>query len=222
MSLSLYKVVSTITMSLLLVGGSYVGYRWLRADIAAGVYRQRLETVAADYESLRTRYNDAIRTSAVTELVVKDNKVAVEVRLPDPSGSTGGSVLRRIETPVDPSREVFVDYVVAGGRLLIRRVFDAATPPEKAFTIDPALANVDWTDPRACHGTTIYRALTEGRWVVSVTGNGALGLTRTQGNEPTALVESPQIRSYEEELRSADAQLAEVGWGDLWRKVAGE
>lgn len=229
MQFSLYKFVSTITMSLLLVGGGYVGYRWLRADIAASVYRERLQTVAQDYETLRARYNDAVRKSAVTELVVKDNKVAVEVRLPDTaststpgSAPSGGTVLRRIETPVDPSREVFVDYVVVGGRLLIRRVFDSATPADKAFTIDPALANVDWTGPQACHGTAVYRLLTEGRWVVSVTGNGALGLTKSEGNEPAPLVAAPEIKSYEKETVAADAKLAEVGWGDVWRRVTGE
>jgi hypothetical protein len=232
MQFSLYKFVSTITMSLLLVGGSYVGYRWLRADIAASVYRERLQTVAQDYETLRARYNDAIRKAAVTELVVKDNKVTIEVRLPDTTsaaaggpggaGATGGSVLRRIETPVDPAREVFVDYVVIGGRLLIRRVFDSATPADKAFTIDPTLANVDWSDPQACHGTAVYRKLTEGRWVVSVTGNGALGLTRSQGNEPSPLVAAPDIKSYEKETTAADEKLAEVGWGDVWRRVTGE
>ena len=220
MKFSLYKIVSTLTMSVLLAGGSYVGYRWLRSDIAAGVYRDRLEAVAADFESLRGRYNDAVRRSAVTELVVKGGTVAVEVRVPDPTGVTGGHTLRRIDTPVNPAREVFVDYVVLGGRLLIRRIFDSATPPDHAFTLDPALAAVDWSDPQACHGTTIYRKLEEGRWVISVTGNGALGLSRVQGAEPTALVESPTVRDFTEELRKIDTKIAELGLDDVWERIS--
>ena len=128
--------------------------------------------------------------------------------------------LRRIDTPVNPAREVFVDYVVLGGRLLIRRIFDSATPPDHAFTLDPALAAVDWSDPQACHGTTIYRKLEEGRWVISVTGNGALGLSRVQGAEPTALVESPTVRDFTEELRKIDTKIAELGLDDVWERIS--
>lgn len=222
MSFSLYKFVTTLGMAALLAGGGYVGYRWARADVAASIYRDRLEAVARDYETLRTRYNDAVRKAAVTELVVNDGKVTLEVRLPDPTGQTPGGVLTRLDTPVDPAREIFVDYAIVGGRLLIRRVFDSATPADKAMIIDPALASVDWDSPQASHGTAVYRRLTEGRWIVSVTGNGALGLSRSEIGEPVPLVGSPDVKSYDQELAQADAKLGQIGWGDLWRKVTGK
>lgn len=216
---TLSRALSILLMSVLTAAGGYVGYRWLRADIAAGVYRDRLGAMAKDYEALRTRYNEAVRRSAVTELVVKGGRVSVQVRLPDPVGGTGGTLLHSVETPVDPKREVFVDYVVSGGRLLIRRVFDSATPPERALVIDPALALVDWSDPQASHGTTIYRQLGEGRWVVSVTGNGALGLSKVEGPEPTALVASPEVRGFDEELTAIDTKVDRLGWADVWKQL---
>lgn len=212
---SLTRVLSITLMSLLAAGAGYLGYRVMRGEIAAAVYRDRLASLAKDYESLRGRYNEAVRRTAVTELVVKDGHVTVEVR--DQSGE-----VRRIETALDPAREVYVDYAVVGGRLLIRRVFDARTPPDQGLVIDPKIASVDWDSPEASHGKAVYRTLAEGRWTISVTGNGALGLVRSETGQPAILADAPPLRGYEQELTEVDAQLDGIGWGDVWRKVSGD
>ena len=112
-----------VSAALLVSGMAGVfGYRYLRADVEAEVYRDRLRALAEEYESLRGTYNEAVRRTAVTELLVHDGRLRVRVR------SVAG-VLREIETPFDPRQEVYVDYVVMDGRLWIRRVFDAWTPP---------------------------------------------------------------------------------------------
>lgn len=212
---SLYKGVTFVFMSLLTLGAGYLGYRVLKADIAAAVYRDRLESLAKDYESLRGRYNDAVKQSAVTELVVRGGRLSVEVRNRE-------GLIKAIDTPLDPSREVYVDYAVVGGRLLIRRVFDSRTPPDQGLLIDGDLAAVDWNSPEASHGKAVYRTLGEGRWTINVSGNGALNLTKNEGNEPAALIAAPPLRSYEEEIAGVDAELGDIGWGDVWRRVAGE
>lgn len=212
---SLVRLLSVALMSLLAAGAAYLGYRVMKGEIAAAVYRDRLASLARDYETLRTRYNDAVRRTAVTELVVKDGRLAVEVRARD-------GVMKRIDTPFDPSREVFVDYALVGGRLLIRRVFDAATPPDRGLLIDADLAAVDWASPGASHGKAVYRTLGEGRWTITVSGNGALVLAKNESEEPAPLVAAPPVRTYEEELAQVDAHLGGIGWRDVWRRVAGE
>src|SRR5512134_1848657 len=128
------------------------GHQLLRMGLAADVYRARLEQTVQDYEILRGQYNQAVRRTAVTELIVEDGRLAVAIR-------DAGGEIRRIETPFDPSREIYVDFVVLDGRLWIRRVFDDRTPPEQGVLIDPALAQIDWSGDEAAHGKAAYRAL---------------------------------------------------------------
>ena len=47
-------------------------WRQSRGNIAAGIYRQRLEDLSGRYSQLADMYNDAVRKTAVTELVLKD------------------------------------------------------------------------------------------------------------------------------------------------------
>lgn len=212
---SVSKAVTLAFMSIVTAGAGYLGYRVLRSELEAAVYRDRLTSLAKDYETLRTRFNEAVRTTAVTELVVKEGALSVEVRSRE-------GVLQKIPTPFDPSREVYVDYALVGGRLLIRRVFDARTPPDQGLVIDGALAGVDWDNPAASHGKAVYRTLGEGRWTISVSGNGALALTKNEGEEPTALVAAPPVRSFEEEMEGVDSALRDIGWSDVWKRVSGD
>ena len=188
------------------------GYQLLRIGLAADVYRARLEETVADYEALRGQYNEAVSRTAVTELVVADGKLAVVIR------DAGGN-LRTIGTPYDPSREIYVDFVVVDGRLWIRRVFDDRTPPEQGLLIDPALAHIDWNADEAAHGKAAYRALSDGRWVVTVTGDGSLGLARSPGNAPVELAPPPPVRDYEPVETQLDASLRELGPGELLRAL---
>jgi hypothetical protein len=189
------------------------GYQLLRIGLAADVYRARLEETVRDYETLRGQYNEAVSRTAVTELVVEDGKLAVAIR------DAGGNI-RRIDTPYDPSREIYVDFVVLDGRLWIRRVFDDRTPPEQGLLIDPALAQVDWNADEAAHGKAAYRALSPGRWVVTVTGDGSLGLGRSPGDAPALLAPPPAVREYEPIETQLDASLRELGPGEVLRALA--
>lgn len=191
---------------------SFVGYRVVRADLAAGVYRQRLTGLAKDYEQLKAEYNDAVKRTAVSELVVGDGKLAVRIR--DASG-----VVKEIPTDCDPAREVFIDYVLVDNRLWIRRVFDSKTPAEKAVIIDPGLADIDFNDPRVAHGKAIYRTLGEGRWVISVSGDGSLTLAKARGE--TDLVNAPVVKDYASVEREIDREVQAIGAKDVWDWITG-
>lgn len=190
------------------------GLHMARASAREGIYRDRLQQLAGEYQSLRTQYNQAVRQTTLTELVVKDGELAVRVR-------TAEGTIAEIATPFDPSGEVFVDYAVLDGRVWIRRVFDSNTPPSQGIVIDPSLAQIDWDASGASMGKAVYRSLSEGRWVISVAGNGALGLTRAQTDEPATLSPPPEIGDYAELEEDLDAELDRIGLGQLWARVIG-
>lgn len=191
-----------------------VAWRLLESDVEASVYRARLETLAGDYETLRDRYNEAVRRTAVTELQVEEGGLRVVIR-----DATGAE--RTIDTPYDPTREIYVDFAILGGRLWIRRVFDAGTPPEQGMLIDPGLAHVDWNlDPEA-YGKAAYRSLGEGRWVVSVTGDGSLGLARSEDGIVPELSPPPPVRDHPPLEESVDERLQAIRPEEALRALAG-
>jgi hypothetical protein len=202
------------------------GLRLARADAAEQVYRARLESLAADYEGLRSSYNRAVRRTAVTELVVKDGTVTALVR------SAHGPIAE-IPTGADPSKEVYVDFALLDGRVWIRRVFDAGTRPEDATVIDPRLAAIDWlgeetlepqgsTPARATAiGQAVYRTLGEGRWVVRVSGDGALGLERVSEDAMVSLEEAPAVWSFDEVQSEVRDEVGKVGWREALGAVIG-
>lgn len=210
---SVWKTLWGVVTAALVAGVLIVGYRVLRAEVAAGVYRERLEALAAEYETLRGRYNEAVRKTAVTELVVADGKLSVRVR-------NASGLVREIPTPYNPSGEIYVDYVVIDGRLFIRRVFDAQTPPALAMVVDPNLADIDWDSPDAAHGKAIYRRLGEGRWVVTATGAGALGLAKVEGE--VDLSPPVEVKDYDELPEEIERQLKGIGVGEVWGHVFGK
>ena len=59
------------------------------------VYRERLAAVASDYEELRGRFNEAVRRTAVTELVVENGALSVAIR------NAGGQPLGDLVEPPD-------------------------------------------------------------------------------------------------------------------------
>lgn len=189
-------------------------WRLLRIGVEADVYRARLAALATDYESLRQLYDQAVRRTAVTELRVTDGRLSVAI-----VDATGEEHV--IDTPYDPAREIYVDFAVLDGRLWIRRVFDETTPPEAGLLIDPKLADVDWDRDPEAHGKAAYRSLGEGRWVVTVTGDGSLGLAKSESGEPAALAPPPPIREFEPIERSVDAQLGAIEPLEALRALAG-
>ena len=109
--------------------------------------------------------------------------------------------------------------MVLDGRLWIRRVFDDRTPPEQGVLIDPALAQIDWNEEQTAYGKATYRALSPGRWVVSVTGDGSLGLARSPDDAPAELAPPPPVRDYEPIEAALDASLRELGPGEVLRAL---
>jgi len=197
---------------LLLCAIAVVGYRWASSKVELDIYRDRLAGLSNEYESLRSMYNQAVRKTAVTELIVKDGKLSLVIR-------TIEGVERVIDTPFDPSREIYCDYVLLDGRLWIRRVYDAHTPPNKGLVIDDKLENVDWNNPAARYGNAVYRSLGEGRWIVTVTGDGSLGLARTDAKADVTLSGPPPVRDYEQIEKQIDDALARVGAGEVLKRL---
>lgn len=197
---------------LLLALSAWAAYRLIRTDIIADVYRDRLATLGRDYESLRHSYNEAVKQTAVTELNVKEGRLSVVVR-------TIEGVKQTIETPLDPYNEIFVDYLVLDGRLWIRRVFDSQTPPDEGVVIDPHLQWVDWDAPGLAYGKAVYRRLEEGRWVVTMTGNGALGLAKRTDEDSTPLAVPPPIQDYPPIEQEITEGIGRVGIADILKKL---
>jgi len=206
--------IGNVSAVVLLGVAGYVGYRLVQANLKADIYRDRLTALADDYDQLRQTYNQAVRKTAVTELVVQDGKLCVSIR-------TNQGVVRQVPTPFDPSGEIYVDYVVLDGRLWVRRVFDAKTPPSEGVLIEPELNEVHWNDPALAHGKAVYRRLDEGRWVVTVTGDGSLGLAKATGDEPADLTAVPPVRDYLPVSEQARAEVDRIGPGDVVRRLVG-
>lgn len=189
------------------------GYRVVESQLETDIYRGRLSELEQDLAGLREQYDQLIRKTAVTELVVENGVLSVNIRAGD------GSVLS-LPTPYDPSREIYIDYVVLDGRLWIRRVFDERTAPGDGMLIDPALGSIDWDGEDAAQGKAAYRALGEGRWVVSVSGDGSLGLARAREDEVVRLAPPPPIRAYSPVSQEAEEALRALEADELLRALA--
>ncbi|MDQ7013088.1 MAG: hypothetical protein Q9O74_04240 [Planctomycetota bacterium] len=211
---TLTRTISTSTMLAVFAGAALLGYQYIRAGAAAEIYRTRLTELAGEYESLRTTYNEAIRKSAVTELAVENGTLAVLV-------VSDAGVIRRVETPYDPAGEIYVDYIVRDSRLWIRRVFDADTPPSQGVVIDPDLGPILWGEGQgeARMGKAVYRQLGDGRWVVSVTGSGSLGLVRVSDTAAVDLIPTPTIAEYATVTVEADRDVESIGPGEVWGRL---
>lgn len=208
--------IQTTITSLAILGAvtavSFIGLKVARAEAASSVYQDRLRDLSTEYESLRSHYNQAVRQTAITELVVKDRKITVQVRTIE-----GDQEI--IETSCNADKEIYVDFALINGRLWIRRVFDADTPPSQATIINPKLANVDWDSEGALVGQAVYRQLGEGRWIVNAAGDGALALTKVPEDQIVNLSPPPEIKSYEEVQSQVDQEIDKVTWRDVLASV---
>ena len=193
---------------LLLCVTGVVGYRWAFAKVQMDIYRDRLAGLSAEYESLRSMYNQAVRKTAVTELIVKDGRLSLAIRTIEGDN-------RVIDTPFDPAEEIYCDYVLMEGRLWIRRVYDSHTPPSKGLVIGDNLQQVDWNDPAARYGKAVYRSLSPGRWIVTVTGDGSLGLAKIDAKADVTLSGPPPVRDYGQLEKQINEAMAHVTVGDV-------
>jgi hypothetical protein len=178
------RTMGLFMLGLLLIGG-YFFVQW-RLDENAD--QRRIQALSERYDQLQEKYEHAVGRTAVTELLVRDGTLSVRIR-------TVEGPVRTIRTPFDPGKEVYVDYVVWEGRFWIRRVFDDHTAPRDAVVIDPRFADFDWSREEARYGKAIYRELDEGRWVVSVTGNGSLGLRKVP-EDGSELAPAPRMADF--------------------------
>lgn len=206
--------IKIVLVTALAAGGGTLGYGLAHQHVASEVYLERLEALAGEYESLREQYNEAVRRTAVTELLVEDGELSVVIR-------TADGQQRVIPTPFDPNREIWVSYIVADGRLLIRKVFefDEGAMPSEPVVITPELEFVDWTDPRFEFGKAISRPLSEGRWVVTVSGDGSLALTKATDEPRADLKPAPEIRDYEQIEQKARSEVEQIGPAEVWRRM---
>jgi len=189
-----------------------VGLKIAKSEAANQVYQSRIADLSTDYESLANKYNQAVRQTAVTELIVKDRKITVVIRTIEGEQET-------IETPCNADKEIYVDFALIAGRLWIRRVFDADTPPSQATIINPKLANVDWDSDGALVGQAVYRQLDEGRWIVNAAGDGVLTLTKIPEDQIVNLSPPPTIKTYQEVQSQVDEQLEKITWRDVLASV---
>ncbi len=208
------RILTATSLTLLSALAALFGYRVLESDVASSIYRERLEDLGAEHDSLILQYNEAVRKSAVTELVVEGDALRVVVRTID-------GTLQSIDTPYDPDGEIYVDFAVVSGRLWVRRVFDAHTAPSAGVIVDPAIAELDWDAPGATFGKAVYRSLDEGRWVVTVSGDGSLALTKAIDGAPADLDGPPQIREYAEFERTLEEELERITLADVWSRLTG-
>ena len=206
------KWIGTAIGVLLLCVIAAVGYRMASARVELDIYRDRLAGLSGEYESLRSMYNQAVRKTAVTELIVKDGRLSLAIR-------TIEGIERVIETPFDPSREIYCDYVLMDGRLWIRRVYTAFMPPNQGLVIDNDLQRVDWNNPAARYGNAVYRSLSEGRWIVTVTGDGSLGLARADDSAKVTLSGPPPVRDYDQLTKQINQTLANVSVSDVLKRI---
>lgn len=202
-------LIITVAMS------SVFAYRLVYSRLEVEVYRSRLAELSDDLGELRDQYNQVVMRTAVTELLVEDGTLSVHIR-------SARGLERSIPTPFDPSAEIYVDYVVIDGRLWIRRVFDNATPPLDGLIIDPELVAIDWDAEGAVVGKAIYRALSDGRWVVTVTGDGSLGIARLAGGEVANLAPPPPVREYRELEDEIEDVLREAAMAELFDELLDE
>ncbi len=200
----------TILIVSLLAG--FTAYQYFHTRITAELYRQRLIDLSQSYESLRHTYNQAVKKTAVTELLVQDGRLSVVVRAAD-------GVQRVIHTPLDPSGEVYADYVLIDSRLWIRRLFDERTAPTGAVIIDPLVERIDWDSPRVAHGKAVYRRLDEGRWVVTVTGDGSLGLAKAKSTDAVDLIATPSVQDYPQIQRELSQRIDQITAIDIFKRV---
>ena len=206
------KFIKTVIVLALLGVIGLVGYHWASVKVEVDIYRERLAGLSNEYESLRSMYNQAVRKTAVTELIVKDGKLSLAIR-------TIEGVDRMINTPFDPAREIYCDYVLLDGRLWIRRVYDGHTPPSEGLVIDEKLEHVDWNDPAARYGNAVYRSLTEGRWIVTVTGDGSLGLAKANGASATILSGPVPVRDFDQLEKQISEDISRVRVADVLGRV---
>ena len=207
------RKISLILMLVLIAGAGTLGYQFLQSHFAADVYLDRLEDLQEEHTKLAGEYNKAVTRTAVTELVVAKPDLTVNVRTAD-----GRVEAHPVQADLD--YPVYVDYVLVDGRLLIRRVFDSQTRPDDGTVIDSDLINIDWNDPAVKSGQAAYRQLSDGRWIITVSGDGALALGKVDDAVQVELIRAPEVTEFDP-VAEAKADVDRIGPMEVVRRLFG-
>ncbi|MEM7625615.1 MAG: hypothetical protein AAF333_08305 [Planctomycetota bacterium] len=210
---TLYRRASAALLLAAIAGAGLLGYQVARDRVAADVYLERYTELNEDHNELIDQYNQAVTRTAVTELLVDDGQVSVNVR-------TADGQLETHPVNANPTHPIYVDYVVKDGRLLIRRVFDSKSAPDDAGVIDSKLLKIDWSDPAVRHGQAIYRQLTDGRWIVTVSGDGSLSLAKVEADVDVELLPAPQVAEFDP-INEINQDIDRITPADVFRRLFG-
>lgn len=210
---TLYRRTSTVLLLVVIGGAGVLGYQVARDRVAADVYLERYTELNDEHNELIDQYNQAVTRTAVTELLVHDGTVSVNVR-------TADGQLETHPVAANPTHPIYVDYVVKDGRLLIRRVFDSKSAPDDAGVIDSKLLKIDWNDPAVRHGQAIYRQLTDGRWIVTVSGDGSLALTKVEDDVDVELLTAPDVAEFDP-VDEINQDIKRITPGEVFRRLFG-
>jgi len=194
-----------------------LGYNFMRSNIAADLYRDRLREAVKENEALRQTFNEAVKKTIVTELLVQDDETVCVVFV------NADGTERVVPTTFKMGSEVYVDFIVRDNRLFLRRVFDENTKPKEALHIDPQMQTVDWKSINTPRGSATYAQLNKkGRWTVSVAGNGALQLTKADDNaNRQPLTVAPSVKEYAVIEKEMNAKIEEIGISDVMQSILG-
>lgn len=203
-------IVLTLAITTLL---GLVAYRLVRSHVADDIYRERLQEANERYARLASTYNDAVKKTAVTELIVyEDGSVCVAFVNED-----GTEEIK--QTPFKMGSVVYVDFIVEGNKAFFHRVFDEDTPPREALVINPMEKTFEWRD--GVRGKATFTKLKEpGRWTVTLTGGGSLDIARKpEGEQPTHLMPPPDVKDYAEIEAELNERINEITPGDVFERV---
>jgi len=202
------KFLNRAGMAVLVGVAGLLGYNLTANHMAADIYQQRIAVLSAEYEDLRGMSNEAIRKTAVTELVVKNGALSVSVPMPDGTRKT-------VSTPFDPSDEIFCDFIQIEGRLWIRRMYTEHIAPNQGLKLHEQFDFIDWDAYPKILGRALYRPLREGRWIVTVTGSGALDISKVDEDAQVELISAPRVQDYEQIRKELRAEIDKIGPGDV-------
>ena len=209
----------TVAFILLVAAALLLGYWVIHAHLASKLLRDRIQTLAGECEPLRKNYNSAVKKTVVTELLVQDDDTICVVFV-----SADGSEQVR-PTPFKRGSLLYVDYVIKqDGRLLLRGVFDYDTAPSAGVAINADFQTIErWKNKEVKAGNAVSQLVDKkGRWVVEVTGNGSLQLSKADDKAPRVpLVVSPQIKDFSQITKEIDASIGDIGPGDVFKAIVG-
>lgn len=232
---SIRSILAMVFWGILLCLLMVLGYQFFKMKMLVGHYKEGVAEITQKYQGvldeynkavekfneLKGRYNEVLARTVITELKVESNRCSVILK-----NSEG--VLAEIPVEVNLRKEVFVDYIFFDNRLFIRRVFDSGTAPERAADI-LALQNVrgylpaaiDWSDPKFRYGKSIYRKLSDGTWMITVTGGGALDIDRKE-NIPHLEFISPLEGFLLKDYKPESGELLQKAFDEKINKYAAE